>query len=62
MFQTSKTECTIFDNCNLAPHPEWMLNGVNLKESDRVNYLGVTLSHAKRNVHFNHRINACRGA
>ena len=25
-FNPSKTECTIFGNCNLDPHPEWMLN------------------------------------
>ena len=45
-FNPSKTEYTIFGNCNLAPHPDWMLNSVKLKESDSVNYLGVTLSHA----------------
>ena len=45
-FNPSKTECTIFGNCNLAPHLDWMLNSVKLKESDSVNYLGVTLSHA----------------
>ena len=61
-FNPSKTECTIFDNCNLNPHPEWMLNTVKLKESDSVNYLGVSLSHAKPNVHFDNRINACRRA
>jgi len=59
-FNPSKTECTIFVNCNLAPHPQWMLNGATLKESDSVNYLGVTLSHDKPNVRFNNRINACR--
>jgi len=31
-FNSSKTECTIFGNCNLAPRPEWMLNSVNLKK------------------------------
>ena len=31
-FNPSKTECTIFGNCNLAPRPEWMLNSVNLKK------------------------------
>jgi hypothetical protein len=39
----SKTECTIFGNCNLDPDDEWMLNGVKLKESDGMNYLGVSL-------------------
>jgi len=32
-FKPSKTECTIFGHCNLAPHPEWLLNDVKLKES-----------------------------
>ena len=31
-FNSSKTECTIFGNCNLAPRPEWMLNSVNIKK------------------------------
>ena len=36
-FNPSKTECIIFGNCNLDPHPEWMLNDVKLKESDSEN-------------------------
>jgi len=36
-----------------------MLNDVKHKESHSVNYLGVSLSHAKLNVHFNNIINAC---
>jgi hypothetical protein len=58
----SKPECTIFGNCNLDPDHEWMLNGVKLKESDGVNYLGISLCHAKPNLHFDNRINACRRA
>ena len=57
-FNPSKTECSIFSNCNLDPHAAWMLNNVKLKVSDSVNYLGV--SHAKPNVHFDNRTSACR--
>jgi len=59
-FNPSKTDCTIFGNCNLDPHPEWMLNDVKLKESDSVNYIGVSLHHAKPKVHFDNKMNACR--
>ena len=52
----------IFVNCNLDPHPGWLLNNVKLKESDSVNYLGVSLSHAKPNVDFDNIINACSRA
>ena len=34
-----------------------MLNNVKLSESDSVNYLDVSLSHAKPNVHFDNGIN-----
>ena len=61
-FNPPKTECTIFGNCNLDPHPEGMLIDVKLKVSDSVDYLGVSLSHAKPNVHFVNRITACRRA
>jgi hypothetical protein len=43
-FNPSKTECAIFCKCYLDPHPEWLLNGEKLQESNSVNYLGVTLS------------------
>jgi len=45
---------------NLDPRPEWMLNNLKLKESDSVNYLGVSLYHAKPNVHLVNIINAYR--
>ena len=49
-------------NCNLDPYPEWMLKDVKLKGSESVNYLDVSLSHAKPNVYLDNIINACRRA
>jgi len=39
-----------------------MLNDVKLKENDSVNYLDVSLSHAKPNIHFDNRMNSRRKA
>lgn len=35
-FNPSKTECTLFSNCNLDPYSGWMLNDVKRKESNSV--------------------------
>ena len=59
-FNPQKTECVVFGECSLEPHPTWALDGVLLNEVDNVKYLGVTLSRNNPDAHVNDRINACR--
>ena len=61
-FNPSKTECVIFGQCNLNPHPNWSLNDTVLHESSKVKYLGVTLSSTNTNEHVRNRIESCRKA
>ena len=60
-FNPLKTECVSFGQNYFDPTPVWNLNDVKLKNSDKVNYLGVTLAN-KPNVHIHERISACRRA
>ena len=50
-FSPSKTECVIFGKCYFKSRPLWYTDGVSLSEHDYINYLGITLSHAKPNLH-----------
>ena len=61
-FNPAKTECMIFGPCTLESRPKWELNSINLKETDSIKYLGVTLSYRKPYLHIQERISACRRA
>ena len=61
-FNPQKTNCVIFGNRTLSPHPDWSLDSVRLAECDSVSYLGVILSSSNPNEHITNRINACRKA
>ena len=61
-FNPAKTECTVFGQCYLQPHPQWSLNDEILMECDTVKYLGIDLSYIKPFNHISNRIKACRNS
>lgn len=60
-FNPSKTVCCTFGKCHFRYQPTWKLNDVTLESSDRVTYLGTTMSNDPSD-HVDTRIRGARQA